>query len=95
MHQISSDKFCVLKCNDSARSPESFTACGKSYTAFTDRDNPAVGNGNLMGIFSEIFDGIAKAVECFFDIRAPFFIVTQRSLLNGIFCITMTAMVRK
>jgi len=77
MHQISSDKFCVLKCNDSARSPESFTACGKSYTAFTDRDNPAVGNGNLMGIFSEIFDGIAKAVECFFDIRAPFFVIKR------------------
>ena len=33
--------------------------------------NTAVRDGNLMGIASKVFDGIAKAVKGFLDIRAP------------------------
>ena len=43
----------------------------KSDLLFIDRKDTAVGNGDLMGISSEILDRIAKTVERLFDIRAP------------------------
>ena len=37
--------------------------------------NTGIGNGNLMRLSSKIFDGIAKAVEGFTDVRTPYFCV--------------------
>ena len=38
-------------------------------------NDPAVRDSNLVGIASKIFDCIAKSIECFFDIRAPVFLI--------------------
>lgn len=36
-----------------------------------DRDYPGIGNGNAVGIASEIFNGISISVEGFFDLSIP------------------------
>ena len=75
MHQISSDKFRVLQGNTPARFSREFSTGRKSNPVFINRKDTAVGNSNLMGIFTKILDGIAKAVKGFFDIRTPVFCV--------------------
>ena len=42
---------------------------------FCNRQNPAVGDGNLMGVSSKIFNGVSKAVESLFDIQTPCFFI--------------------
>ena len=42
---------------------------------FCHRKDTAVGNGDLMGVSSKVFDGISKAVKGFFDVRAPILLV--------------------
>lgn len=44
-------------------------------TRFYDVKDPAVGDGNLMGVTSQVLNGVAEAVKCFFNVRAPFFFI--------------------
>ncbi len=71
MHQITADEFCVIKGNLTFRLTRFFHSCGKSNLIFRDRKNPAVGNGDPVGITSKIFNGIAKSVEGFLDVGTP------------------------
>lgn len=75
MHQVTADKFRILKCDFPARSTGGFPSCRERNLPLIHRQNPAVGYGNLMGIPSKVFDGIAKAVEGFFYVRAPILFV--------------------
>ena len=69
MHQITADELDVFQSNDPARFPRLFPSGRKSDLLFIDRKDTAVRNGNLVGISSEIFDRIAKSMECFFSIK--------------------------
>ena len=42
---------------------------------FCHRKDTAVGNGDLMGVSSKVFDGISKAVKGFFDVGTPRFLI--------------------
>lgn len=77
MHQVAADKFSIAKGNVPPRFTGMLPSCRKSHLLFIHRQDPAVGYGNLMGIPSEIFDGIAKAVECFLYVGAPVFFVKR------------------
>lgn len=71
MHEVTPDKFGMVK-EDCPAWPARLSAPGrKSHLFFPDGQNPAVGYGNFVGISSEIFDGIAKPVEGFFYVGAP------------------------
>ena len=75
MHQITANEFFMGQSNCSARFSVFFTSCGEGNLMFCNRQNPAVGDGDLMGVSSEIFNGVSKAVESLFDIRTPCFFI--------------------
>ena len=77
MHQITADELDVFQSNDPARFPRLFPSGRKSDLLFIDRKDTAVRNGNLVGISSEIFYRIAKSMECFFYVRAPFLSIKE------------------
>ena len=72
MHQITADELDVFQSDHPARFTGLFPPGRKSDLLFIDRKDTAVGNGNLVGISSEIFHRIAKPMESFFYVRAPF-----------------------
>lgn len=87
MHQIPSYKFTVCQSNGPSGFSRLFTSGREDAILHVNRDYASVGNGNLMGIFSKIFHGITKAVEGFFYIRAPVFVikrVTKNVPVSGI-----------
>ena len=47
----------------------------KGNLCFRNREDPAVGDGDPVSITPKVFDGVAKSVEGFFDIRAPVFFI--------------------
>ena len=71
MQQIPPDKSSVIQSNLTfwlAR----FSASGrKDNFCLCDRKNPAVGNGNLMGVTSKVFNGISETIEGLLNVRAP------------------------
>lgn len=73
MHQIAADELCIFQGNDPARLTGLFAPGGKGDLLFINRYNAAVGDGDFMGIPAEIFNGIAKSVEGFFDVGTPVF----------------------
>ena len=77
MHQKAADEFRVLQCDR----PQGFSRppapCRKSGVCFRDRQDPAVGDGDLMGIAAEVLNGVPKAIEGFFYVRAPVLIVKR------------------
>ena len=75
MHQVAPDKFCNSQGNCPARIARPASPCGKDYLFFIIGEDAAVGNGNLMGILPQVFNGIPEAVKCLLDIGAPVFFV--------------------
>ena len=75
MHKVPADEFRIVQ-GDLPVWTAGLPGTGrKSYFPFVNIQDAAVGNGDLMCISSKIFDGIAKTVEGFFDIRTPVFSV--------------------
>ena len=77
MHQITADELDVFQSNDPARFPRTFPSGRKRNLLFIDRKDTAVRNGNLVGISSKIFYRIAKSMECFFYVSAPFLSIKE------------------
>ena len=75
MHQIASHEFFMGQSDDPAGISCLFTPCGKADLILRNRKDAAVGNGDFMGVFSKIFNGISKPIESLFDIRTPVFCV--------------------
>lgn len=75
MHEKAPDKFQMGKGDRTPWGTSFFAACGKSDQGICHRKNPAVGDGDFMGVASKILDGIAKAVKGLFDIRTPIFLI--------------------
>ena len=75
MHQEAPDEFLIAD-GDLAFGFSRFPAPGRERCmGFCHGKNPAVGDGNPVCIASKIFDGVAKAVKGFLDIRAPVFLI--------------------
>ena len=71
MHQKTADEFRVFQRDLPSWVPR-FPAPGREGDVhFRDGQDPAVGDGDLMGVTAEIFDGVPKTVKGFFDVRAP------------------------
>lgn len=75
MHQIASHEFFMGQSDDPAGVSWLFTSCGKGDLILRNGTDAAVGNGDLMGVSSKIFNGISKPIESLFDIRTPVFCV--------------------
>lgn len=71
MHQIAADEFRIFECDVPARFTGGFPSCRERHMFLIYRQDSAVGYGNLVGIPSKVFYGVAKAVESFFYVRAP------------------------
>ena len=77
MHQITADELDVFQSDHPVRFTGLFPPGRKSDLLFIDRKDTAVRNGNLVGISSEIFHRIAKSMESFFYVRAPFLSIKE------------------
>ena len=75
MHQVTPDEFRVFQGNLAFWFSRLFPSGRKSDRILRKAEDPAVGDSDFVGIASQIFDGIAKAVKGFFDVRAPVFFV--------------------
>lgn len=75
MHQIAVDEFRIIQSDRPAWSTRCSASCRKSYLLFIYWQDTAVRYGGLMSIPAQIFNGIAKAIESFFDIRAPILLI--------------------
>ena len=75
MHQVTPDKLRMIQCNLAFWIPFFLPACRESDFCFCHREDPAVGDGDLMGIAPQVFNGISKTIEGFFGLRAPVFII--------------------
>ena len=75
MHQIAADELCIFQGDHPARLTGLSAPGGKGNLLFIDRYNTAVGDGDFMGIPAEIFHGIAKSIESFFDVGAPVLLI--------------------
>ena len=71
MHQVTSDELCVIQCNLTLRVTCFFSSGRKSNLIFGNRKNSAVGDGDFVGVASQIFDGITKAVKGFLNVGTP------------------------
>lgn len=73
MHQKPPYKLFMRK-NDHASGVPRLSGPGRERNfCIGDREKPAVGDGNLVGISAKIFDRIAEAIECLLDKRTPVF----------------------
>lgn len=71
MHQETSYELFIGDGYNTSGLPRRSRPGGKDSIRFTDGQDPAVGDGDLMRILSKIFDSVAKSVEGLLDIRAP------------------------
>lgn len=71
MQKKKANKFFVLKCNGSLRLSGTFPSGRKGSGCFIHGLDTTVGDGNLMRVTPQIFDGVTKTVKSLFDIRAP------------------------
>ena len=71
MHQVTSDELCVIQCDLTLWVTRLFSSGRKSNRIFGNRKDPAVGDSDLVGVASQIFDGITKAVKGFLNVRTP------------------------
>ena len=77
MHQETADKLRVLQCDRPLGFSRLPAPCRESGVRFRNREDPIVGDGDLMGVAAEIRNGVPKTVESFFYIRAPVLIVKR------------------
>lgn len=75
MCQITADKFRILERDVPTRLTGFLSSRGECNLILIHGQDPAVGYGNLMGIPSQVFDSVAKAIEGFFYVRAPVFFI--------------------
>lgn len=71
MHQVTPYELCVSQCDRT--SGFAWTECPsrKGSFIFSDPDDPAVGDGNLVSVSTQIFDGISETIKSLLDKRAP------------------------
>lgn len=75
MHQIAPDEFRVIQRDPASGVTRLHAPGGKSDRILGKGKYPVVGNGDLMGVASEILNGIAKAVKGLLDVRTPVFFI--------------------
>ena len=75
MHQVTPDEFCMLQSNLTSGFTGLFPSGRKSDRILGNRKDPAVRNGNLVGITPKIFNGIAKAVKGLLYVGTPFLFI--------------------
>ena len=73
MHQEAPDKLPMTESDLPLWIPGFPAARRESNLCFRNGKDPVVGDRNPVGIASQIFDGVTKPVESFFDVRAPVF----------------------
>lgn len=71
MHQVTPDKFGILKSDRSAGSSGDPAPGRKCHLMFIHGQDAAVCYGNLVCIPPQVFNGIARSVERLFDVRTP------------------------
>ena len=71
MHEVSADEFRISHPDDTSGFPGRLCPGGKDGLFLRDGKDPAVGDGDLVGIAAKVFDGITESVKSLFDIRAP------------------------
>ncbi len=71
MHQITADEFSMLQVVLTFGLTGLLSYGGKNNRIIRNRKDPAVGDGNPVGIAPEVFNGIAKAVKGLLDVGAP------------------------
>ena len=71
MHQETADEFRVFQRDPAPGVPRFPSPGGEGNVRFRDGQDPAVGDGDLMGVTAEILNGVSKAVEGFFYVGAP------------------------
>lgn len=75
MHQVTPDEFRVFQGDLTFWLSRLFPSGRKSDLIPCNGKDPVVGNGDPVGITPQIFNGIAKTMEGFFDVRAPVFFI--------------------
>lgn len=71
MHKVTADKFRMFQCNLPFW-PAWFSGTGRECNRiFCNRKDPAVRDGDLVRVSSQVFDGIAKTIKGFLDVGAP------------------------
>lgn len=71
MHQVSPNEFCMSQSDLAPGLAGLFSPGRERDLLFRDGKDTSVGNGDLMGVSSKIFDRISKAVKGFFYVRTP------------------------
>ena len=75
MHQETADEFRVFQRNFPAGLTRCPAPCGEDDMRFRNGQDPAVGDGDLMGVTAKILNGVPKSVKGFLDVRAPVLVV--------------------
>ena len=75
MHQETADEFRVLQCDRPPGFSRLPAPCREGGVRPRDGQDPAVGDGDLMGVTAQVLDGVAETVEGFLYVRAPVLIV--------------------
>ena len=75
MHRETADKFRVFQRDLPPGIPRFLAPCREGDVRFRDGQDPAVGDGDLMGVTAEILDGVSETIKGFLDVRAPVLIV--------------------
>lgn len=75
MHQETPDEFRAVKGNLTFGFFRLLSSGRKRNLILCNRTDSAVRNGGFVGITSQVFDGIAKTVKGFLDVRTPVFFV--------------------
>lgn len=75
MHKVTPDKLQVCKGNTAFGVSRFSPSGGESHLVFRNTKNPAVGNGNLVGIAAEGLNCITKTVKGFLYIGTLFLFV--------------------
>lgn len=75
MQEEPPDKLAFAYGNSAFFIPRLQPPCGKRDLGFRDGEDTAVGNGDLMCVPAQIFDGVTEAIKGLLDVRAPVFTV--------------------
>lgn len=75
MHQATPDEFCVFQGDLMFWLSLLYSSGRKSKLILRNGKDPAVRDGDPVGIASQIFNGITKTIEGFFDVRTPVFFI--------------------
>ena len=75
MHKETADKFHVCESYCFSWVSGLLASCREGCFRIIHRDDAAVGDRDLMCVSSEIFDRVAKSVECLLDVWTPVFLI--------------------